>query len=99
MMMQLKYQQQQEYRQVLDGQKATRGLGLQEIAGDLPAYSGQSRIKSSTMPPSSGIKAQYIGSSGSPPSQHLTLEPRGLPANTYSMPQMEAAGVRRLPQY
>ncbi len=35
-MQSLKIKQQMEYRQVLDGQKATRGYGLQEIAGDVP---------------------------------------------------------------
>ena len=32
----VKVKAQLEYRQVLDGQKATRGYGLQEIAGDIP---------------------------------------------------------------
>ena len=35
--------QQNEYRNVLDGQKATRGMGLQQIAGDLGTNVGGPR--------------------------------------------------------
>ena len=41
----LKIHQQGEYRQILNDQKVTRGLGLQAIAGDLPNI-GQARIRS-----------------------------------------------------
>lgn len=61
-MRQNKAQQQSEYRQILDGQKATRGMGLQQIAGDPPQV-GQARIRSGIggSPSSSVIKSYNIG--------------------------------------
>ena len=99
----MKVQQQGEYRNILNDQKVTRGLGLQPIAGDPPAI-GQARIRA-TGSPSSQVKAyasQGMHNSNNPGSGYEMNNMNNM--NNYSMPQMSGmapnvAGGRRAPHY